>query len=356
METKVKKKQKRGRLCKRHKSSKAIKTKEEKTLGKSPKATSVFSLPPEAWVLNVFEFLEPKDLCNISKVCRYFYVLSTDNYVWRMRYQRYWGVSSFDYECKALAWLKMKVPEQKVYFKSKDHIFWKQRFGFRARFGDEKIIVRIQYDNGTSFKTLMCTKSDLAGEVCHRMATYSTSYRLGSKLYKTLLENGTLHYTEELDYLINDHSSFQLFQPQSDDQEQGRWLSPIDTLGLYTGDKTHFALAQYYDSLNLLQLEFQTRIRPLKYTVNVNNVCVTRTVLIDCCWDIRQIIHVILIQMHPQIQYKASRDRESYRLVWRPPGQVLKLDQNLHEQGINLVEAGPQPEFYLVRESEMSAE
>lgn len=99
------------------------------------------------------------------------------------------------------------------------------QFGFRAQFGEEKVIVRIQYDHGTSFKTLLCTKSDLAGEICHKMAAYSTSYRSGTKLYKSLLENKMLAYTEELDYLVTDHSSFQLFQP-SHLQELGRWLCP----------------------------------------------------------------------------------------------------------------------------------
>lgn len=321
----------------------------------------LYFLPAECWVLEILVKLSGKDLCNVSAVCRYFYVLSTDNYVWRKKYVENWGIASYDYECKALAWLKLKNEDQHGYFCRKEHIFWKQRFGFRARHGDEKIIVRIQYDQGTSFKTLLCTKSDLAGEICKRMANYSTSYRCGSKLYKSLLENGALQYTEELDYLIADHNSFQLFQPIA----HGRWLSPVDTLGRYSnGISTPFepslsSLARYYDTLNMLELEFKTRIMPVKYSCKVNNVDVTRTILIDSCWDVRQIMHAILTQMHPQIPY--AEGAEDYCLVWYPAEanepRPLSLDLTLHEQGVPIPETTPCAHtLYLVKAGQANRE
>ena len=63
------------RRHKRHKTSDSGMVVEEK----KPKPTSVFTLPPECWVIELLPLLGPKELCVLSRVCRYFYVLSTDN-------------------------------------------------------------------------------------------------------------------------------------------------------------------------------------------------------------------------------------------------------------------------------------
>ena len=125
-------------------------------------------------------------------------------------------------------------------------------------------------------------------------------------------------------------------------------------------ENTHFSKAQYYDSLSLLELEFQSRVQPMKYSCKVGEVDVTRTILVDCCWEVRQIVHVILTQMHPQIQYRSADDRDSYRLAWYGPQNdhvtpllQLKMDQTLHEQGINLIDTSQSFELFLVRESDL---
>jgi len=179
------------------------------------------------------------------------------------------------------------------------------------------------------------------------MSAYSTSYRLGSKLYKSMLENGVIHYTEELEYLITDHNSFQLFQPLSnpanaanskeklkkstdEPDSPGRWLCPIDTLGHAT-----FSASSYYDTLNRLELHYQSRIKPVKYSCELNSVFVTRTVFIDICWTVRQITQIILSQMHPQIEYTTS---DRYRLSLLPQrglkAEPLKRTKTLPEQGV----------------------
>ena len=97
----------------------------------------------------------------------------------------------------------------------------------------------------------------------------------------------------------------------------------------------------------------------MKYSCKVGEVDVTRTVLVDCCWEVRQIVHVILTQMHPQIEYKSASDRDSYCLACiglkGSEGLTpLRMDLPLHEQGINLINPSHQTiELFLVRKDEL---
>jgi len=196
------------------------------------------------------------------------------------------------------------------------------------------VIVRVVYDNGSSHKTLLCTKSDLVGNICRRMANYSSHYRCGTSYYKSLLDKGVIHYTEELDYLINDHSSFQLYQP-SNEPQNAKWLFPVNALGDYSVNKRfHFAHSCESLQLDLFELEFKSRIRPLKYScVLMGNASVTRTILIDDNWSVKQILQAVLTQMYPQIP-----EGENYCLAYslQKDGKrglcALRTDQALHQQ------------------------
>eukprot|EP00005_Dracoamoeba_jomungandri_P007527 CAMPEP_0174269388 /NCGR_PEP_ID=MMETSP0439-20130205/40773_1 /TAXON_ID=0 /ORGANISM="Stereomyxa ramosa, Strain Chinc5" /LENGTH=225 /DNA_ID=CAMNT_0015358123 /DNA_START=325 /DNA_END=1002 /DNA_ORIENTATION=+ len=193
-------------------------------------------------------------------------------------------------------------------------------------------MVRVAYDNGCSFKTLLCTKSDLAGEISDRMREYSSLYRQQQSVYDP----------EEEEKLC------QLFQRIEKPIKKGRWLQSLDVLGEYVPNKSasKYLLAKYYEDLALLELEFRTRIRAVKYSCSVNGVEVERTILIDDNWVVGKILAKIMAHMQPQL----NGDLGNYHLAWIPKNsrrfEVLDLNSTLSEQGVlcdELSECNGQP-------------
>eukprot|EP01090_Pellita_catalonica_P019294 TRINITY_DN649_c0_g2_i1.p1 TRINITY_DN649_c0_g2~~TRINITY_DN649_c0_g2_i1.p1 ORF type:complete len:375 (+),score=31.02 TRINITY_DN649_c0_g2_i1:66-1190(+) len=294
--------------------------------------SAFFFLPAELWVFDILPLLDVKSICAFARTCKLYYIYSTEPWLWKslyknkftkaqkdMRRDHYEDFKDFEIEDeeRALSWLGNKALAGG--FQSCDRTFWKQRYGLRAQYVTEKVIVRVRYDNGTSFKTLLCTKSDLIGDICSRMSTYSTLYRTETDFYKRLLHNGTLHYTEELDYLINNFHSFQIYQPTTKTNhslDAPRWLSPMDVIGSVCTEpasKDYRGSHNYYNSLNLLELEFNSRIRRVTYLCVLDDVVIKRSILIDTDWPVRLILHVILTHMYPRINLE---DDSKYHLEW----------------------------------------